>query len=296
MGAVNASEILRRIRAMSAEEHRAFVLDLETKRVKKNNDERPNLNQDHYVDGQLIKADGVECEVCNNRGVYDKIVDNGGTDITYETITCSCMKERARVIRFRKSGLDKYAKRYSFDNFKADEPWQKIMLDIAKEYAVSGAKDGKWLFMGGQSGSGKTHVCMAAAISLFKDYEVRYIVWPYASRKIKAVAMDLDEYEHQVDLLRDAELLYIDDFQKPVFNSNGTEALATAADVRLAYDIINYRYVNELPTIITSEWFNYELAMIDEATAGRIAESCGKYKLDIGRDTKRNYRLSCETI
>ena len=89
-------------------------------------------------------------------------------------------------------------------------------------------------------------------------------------------------------------VLYIDDFFKPVRNREGVLETPSAADVRIAYEIINHRYNDKsLITIISSERFLTEIASeIDEATGGRIAEmATPKYLINIGRQSGRNYRL-----
>ena len=64
----------------------------------------------------------------------------------------------------------------------------------------------------------------------------------------------------------------------------------TAADIKLAYEIINQRYINRAPTIISAERYLSELEDIDMAVASRIAERSRGYCLSIGRDRSKNYR------
>lgn len=54
---------------------------------------------------------------------------------------------------------------------------------------------------------------------------------------------------------------------------------------------INYRYANNLKTIISSERMISELLEIDEATFGRVVEKCGKYLVNIVKDKSKNHRL-----
>jgi DNA replication protein DnaC len=78
---------------------------------------------------------------------------------------------------------------------------------------------------------------------------------------------------------------------KPVTNDKGEEMEPSAPDKRLAFELINYRYVNRLPTIISSEWHIADLSDFDEATGSRIAERSDGFCLDISRDKQRNHRL-----
>jgi DNA replication protein DnaC len=88
-----------------------------------------------------------------------------------------------------------------------------------------------------------------------------------------------------------AQLLLLDDFLKPGRDRKGNEEGASAADMRLAFDLLNARYLNRLPTIISSEWHIGELAEMDEATASRIYERCGEFMVNIKRAAGRNWRF-----
>ncbi len=90
--------------------------------------------------------------------------------------------------------------------------------------------------------------------------------------------------------LKTAEYLYIDDLYKMGANTDG-EVKPTSADVSIAFEIINHRYINKLPTIISTEMLPEELLHIDEATGGRIVERAKGNTLAIGKDTGKNYRL-----
>ncbi|CAI3652424.1 hypothetical protein CNEO4_2120001 [Clostridium neonatale] len=56
------------------------------------------------------------------------------------------------------------------------------------------------------------------------------------------------------------------------------------------YPIINFRYTNKLPTLISTECTPNMLMNLDEALAGRILEMCGK-KFGNVFDEECNYRL-----
>ena len=93
--------------------------------------------------------------------------------------------------------------------------------------------------------------------------------------------------EEKLEEIKRVEVLYIDDLFK-----TKDDIPPTAADINIAFEVINYRYNNpELITIISCQQMFAELLTVDEATASRIAEMCGEYSLSIARDIKRNYRL-----
>ena len=282
---------------ISPEEWRKREMERAQEEIDRENATIGALDVDHMdAHGNLVRGDGVECVKCKNRGYsYVLLVDAMGNATRYIK-PCECLTQRATVRRLRESGLERSVKRCTFETFMDDEGWQSRMKDAAIDYVVGGAEEGAWLYIGGQSGCGKTHLGTAVAGELLKKWDLRYMLWPHEAQRIKAVANEAEAYEELVTPLQEVKVLFIDDFLKPTRNRDGGEAVATAADVRLAFDILNYRYVNALPTIITSEWFSGELAQIDEAIAGRIAEMCGGYKLDVARDAKRNYRLKGNVI
>ena len=247
-----------------------------------------------HGDNQPVAGDGYDCPLCLNRGDTLALVERNGT--LYEVATeCKCMTVRRSIWRMRQSGLENSIRENTFKRFEAREPWQRKMLDMALRYVAEGWKDGRWLFIGGQPGSGKTHICTAIAGKLLYEKPLLYVVWPQISKKLKALVTDAEEYEQEINKVETVHVLYIDDLFKPVMGDNGEKLPPTPADVKLAFEIINYRYINRLPTIISCEWQIGELADIDEATGSRIAERSRDYCMAIGRDKARNYRLSATT-
>lgn len=276
-------------------------LELENAKVQADADrynERPGaLNVDHTdANGNLVRGDGIDCEACLNKGsVYVVLTGEDGVARMYFK-QCSCMKRRLAVRRIRESGMERALETCKLERFAVENEWQQRMKDAALAYLNDGVREGAWLYIGGQSGSGKTMICTATVGVILRKRAVRYMTWPHEAQKIKAVANDAEQYEALVKPLKEADVLYIDDFWKPTFGRDGREDVASGADVRLAFDVLNYRYVNRLPTIISSEWFSSELAKIDEAVAGRVIESAGVYRVDIGRDKARNMRMKEHVI
>lgn len=249
-----------------------------------------HMNEVHYdALGNRQEPDGVDCPICHNKAhvMAMAFMENGAP---YKGIVeCECVKQRASVRRMKQSGLGCAISRCTFEAFEVNEPWQRRMKDKVLKYVESGAKAGYWLYICGSPGCGKSHLCTAAVGKLISDYETVYVVWPRMAQELKAVVMDAEAYDAAVRKYQAADVLYIDDFFKPT-NRSG-KVTATDADVRIAFDIINYRYINpEKLTVISSEWMLRELDNVDEATASRIYERCGEYVLNIKRDVKRNQR------
>ena len=86
--------------------------------------------------------------------------------------------------------------------------------------------------------------------------------------------------------LMNVDLLYLDDFLKI---AAGKEP--SAADVRIAHELLNHRYVARKKTIISSERYLTEIADIDQAIGGRIAERAVGYTLNLSRARGKDYRM-----
>lgn len=237
--------------------------------------------------GNLDAADGYDCPLCLNRGYTCKLEERMGGiwDKYYE---CSCMDIRRNILRLRRSGLEQAVKEMTFEAFRTDEPWQKAMLDRAKRYLQDGFPQGRWFYAGGQPGCGKTHICTAIAGELLKTRPLLYMPWAQESKALKALVTDAEAYAARIGRLEEVDVLYIDDFLKPIDGGS-----VSAGDLKLAFELLNYRYTAKKPTILSSEWYVGELLEMDEATASRICERCGgnDWLMEISRDRGRNQRI-----
>ena len=242
-----------------------------------------------------LNADGYNCKLCNNRG-YTAFVNERGGFVSDAYEPCRCLEIRRSIQRLKNSGLETIVRDCTFERFTVTAPWQQVMVDKAKEYLAVGVGEGSWFFIGGQPGCGKTHICTAIARQLLYEYPLRYMAWESESKRLKAIVNEAEEYDREITKLKAIRVLYIDDLFKPVKDDFGNLKPPTAADVKLAFEILNHRYINHMSTIISSEWFMDELTDFDEATASRISERCGRFKLIINKDRSKNHRLSDTTV
>lgn len=238
--------------------------------------------------GDLNKEDGYDCPTCKNKGNIARveIIDGWPTKIYRE---CKCMAMRYTIARMKRSGLQNIISECTFDKYEELDPWHTSVKKRAMDYA---ANPSGWFFMGGQSGAGKSHLCTAICrTALLRGERVQYMMWVDDSAQLKGIVNEGTDYAREVDRFKKAPVLYIDDLFK-VQNDNGqNRQKPTPADVRLAFEIINYRVVSKLPTIISSEFTLAELVDIDQAVAGRIAEMAESNAISITQDISKNYRL-----
>ena len=239
------------------------------------------------AESQPPDATGWDCPICRNKEtIYVPVrLPDGSASRRFRP--CKCVSTKRTIRRMQQSGLESIISDNLFQKFEAVEPWQQSMKDTAISFAkeLSG-----WLFIGGQSGCGKTHLCTAICReALLRGKQVIYMMWRDDAPRLKA-SVNKDEYPELVDQFKKAEVLYIDDLFK-TGRDGADRVMPTAADINLAYEIINFRYVGKLPTIISSEFMLKEMIDIDQALAGRIAERSRNNNFNINPDLIKNYRL-----
>lgn len=240
------------------------------------------------TEGSRHEEDGYRCGVCKNKGFVAKLVENEDGTYSHCMTDCKCVPIRNSIIRMKRSGLKDIITDYTFDKFEDTEPWQMSIKTAAMEYAKN--PEG-WFFLGGQSGAGKTHLCTAICREfLLSGRSVRYMLWRDDVVRIKAAVTDSVEYSRAVEEFKCVDVLYIDDLFKTGKGADSNTQKPTAADINVAFEIINYRYNNPaLLTIISSELSEDDLIDIDEAIGGRIYERAKAFT--IGKSRDRNYRI-----
>lgn len=226
---------------------------------------------------------GYDCEVCKNKGYIEKIVDD--VEVLAE---CKCLKTRDTLRRIKESGLGELLRCSSFRNFNCYEPWVVGLKERAKQFLES---ESLCLFLGGQSGCGKTHLCTAVIGGFIKKGKsAQYLVWREDSPKLKSLINDR-EYTSFIDNYKKADVLYIDDL---FMQKDRICEKVTDADVKLAFELIDYRARNKLITIISTNFLIGKIIDISEPLGSRIFDMAREFCIDIPYDKKKNYRLRKE--
>ena len=221
-----------------------------------------------------------DCQECKNRGEFWKYKDG-----EIVSVPCKCLELRKTLHRIEQSGLKGSIDRLTFESFKTPGHWQELIKIKAKSFVEN--NNGKWFYIGGQVGCGKTHICTAIVGELFKqDKTGQYMLWRDDAVQLKASINDYEVYKDIMEPLKTVDVLYIDDFFKTEKNKQPTQA-----DINVAFEILNHRYSNNKITVISSERTIDELLEIDEAVGSRIYEKTKESNIIIGQDRNKNYRL-----
>ncbi len=135
----------------------------------------------------------------------------------------------------------------------------------------------------GQVGSGKTHLSMAIS-NILMDNGIGVLYMPYRESiiKLKQNIMDSEYYNREISRFKNAKVLFIDDLFK---------GSISGSDINTMFEIINHRYFNGLPVIVSCEKTVDALLNIDEAIGSRLVEMCEGHVVEI-KDKKLNYRVN----
>lgn len=216
------------------------------------------------------------CPICGGMGYIVRRGENG--ELFSRECKCEVIRQSRR--RIQRSGLANLLDSYTFERFQMPEPWQQTVKITAEKYLT--ACSGKWFFIGGSPGTGKTHICTAICGKLMDaGIPVRYVQWRGDIPSIKAKINDPEAYRNAIQPLKTIRALYIDDFLK---------GSITDGDKNVAFDILNARYNDPSAiTIISTEMPIDKILEWDEAIGSRIAERSKGYTLNLRG--KQNWRL-----
>lgn len=201
---------------------------------------------------------------------------------------CDCQQMEIAERRLRSSGISEEFRKKGFKNF--DDRGMDVLRqakNIGLEYCknfpdIRGERYNSVMYMG-QVGSGKTHLSMAICNNLMDVYQVGVLYMPYREEilRIKQTVRDEVNYNNAINRYKQCPVLMIDDLLK---------GKSTEADINILFEIINYRYLNYKPMIISTEKTKDELLDFDEGTMSRIVEMSRGHMIEIiGKEY--NYRI-----
>ncbi len=215
--------------------------------------------------------------------------DGGGW--LYENDTarpCSCQVQKKLESRFKASKITPAFKSKTFKNYitQGRPPIISKMRDSALHYTqhLQKLEENNWLVLLGRPGSGKTHLLMATANALIPR-GVQALYFPHKEGMGEIMQGISDRtINPKMEQMKTVQLLLWDDFLKPLGER------PKCFEIAVAFEVLNYRYLNLLPTVVSSELLPGDLLAVDEALASRIIER-GKGHITIAQGDGLNYRL-----
>ena len=225
-----------------------------------------------------------DCPICHGIGFVSHDLPINHPDFgKMEVCTCRLEKveEAARKNLYNFSNLESFHA-MTFDTFNihgrgnaADSNKSlELAFQVAKSYA---AEPSGWLFLTGKFGCGKTHLAAAIANEIIqKGTRTLFLTVPDLLDWLRfAFGAQEVTFEERFSEIREVPFLILDDL--------GTQNATPWAEEKL-FQIINHRYVNHLPTVITS---NLDVAEIDDRISSRLNDRDLVNKITI---TSADYR------
>jgi DNA replication protein DnaC len=214
------------------------------------------------------KSNETVCPHCGGLGFLRRDLPVDHPDFG-KLFACACRLEEMETRRTRElrklSNLDALT-RYTFDGFAPQghglNPEKRRNLQRAFELAREfGAHPKGWLILIGSYGCGKTHLAAAIANErIAHNHPALFVNVPDLLDHLRSTFNPASEvsYDQRFETIRTAPLLILDDL--------GTENTTPWASEKL-YQILNFRYNAQMPTVITT---NRQLEEIDARLRSRM--------------------------
>ncbi|MCC5911421.1 MAG: ATP-binding protein [Clostridiaceae bacterium] len=228
--------------------------------MKKLQKQRHTIKQNGSI---KVKEKHYNCSLCEDREVF---VEGNRA----RPCRCKEAKDYQRILE--KSGISTAFQQKTFSNFHTTQ--KPPIVKKAKEMAISYVEDftkikeerHNSIALVGQVGSGKSHITIAIANGLMQQHVgVLYMQYREAITALKQNMLDEAYYQREMSRYKRAPVLLIDDLYK---------GKITNSDLNIIFEIINYRYLNNYPILISSEYTVEKLLEFDEAIGSRIIEMC----------------------
>ncbi len=212
-----------------------------------------------------------DCPYCHGLGYVRRDVPVGHPDFG-KLFPCSCREEalrQQRLAALREMSHLQNLERFTFETFQPEgqglSPDRRRNLRLAYEAAREFARHPEgWLVLRGGYGCGKTHLAAAIANEcVARGYPVLFLTAPDLLDHLRAAFAPnaAQSYDERFEEVRSAPLLILDDL--------GVEH-ATPWAMEKLFQLLNYRYMTRLPTVITT---NREVEDLDPRLRSRLGDT-----------------------
>lgn len=249
------------------------------------------------------------CNICKDAGgsmvakkagekTFYKDIDGSikETTLRYDTEEwkeCECVEIRKVNRLIKSSEITEEFQKMGFKNFDVNmvsDP-VKDMRDIALNYYkcfddIRSTRVNSCLFIG-QSGCGKTHLLTAVSNGLMRERQIPVLYFPFLDGMGNISANDWERKADIIQKMKDVEVLFIDDLFKPVGKT--IKVIKWQADIII--EVLNHRYLNHMPMLVSTELSLTDLLDIDEAMGSRMFEMASDFTKTIDKDMGNNWRL-----
>lgn len=202
---------------------------------------------------------------------------------------CECRENKIVNRLFQASQITEEFQKKSLINFELKGRPQVVWeaYDAALEYLenyteIHNTRKNSIALLG-VPGVGKTHLLMAISNELMRNgVGVLYFPWVEGFNDLKN---DFDNMEQKVHRMQNISVLYIDDLFKG-------RKKPTEFQVEQLFAIVNYRYLNNKPILLSSEWDFNQICGFDMGIGSRLYEMCKDYAVELKGGLELNYRLA----
>ncbi|MGA9398819.1 MAG: AFG1/ZapE family ATPase [Anaerolineaceae bacterium] len=226
------------------------------------------------------------CPICKGIGFISRDLPVNHPDFGKVQV-CECRKDQVtasfRSRLYEMSNLDAL-KDLTFSTFqpRGRDNFSKSQADSVETAFITTRRFAEnlngWLFIWGGYGCGKTHLAAAIAnAAVAKNIPTLFLTVPDLLDSLR-FTFDSEKitFEERFEEIRNIPLLILDDF--------GTQNMTSWALEKL-FQIINYRYINHLPLVVTS---NQTVELIEGRLRSRFLDSTSVVRVNIQAPDYRN--------
>lgn len=208
-------------------------------------------------------------------------------------VICPCKAQEATEKLFASSEITPAMRRMSFERFEPKgrpesvlKAYEKAQMYLWNFQDIKDTRENSIALLGA-SGSGKTHLLLSVALSLIEEgVQVLYFPFIEAMNELKN-EIRTGGSGYKESRLQRAPVLFIDDLFK---SETKLRRGPSDFELKFMFAVVNYRYLNNLPMLICSEFDVNQLIGFDEAFGSRIKQMTEHYRVTMkGKDI--NYRL-----